>query len=185
MKNIAAYFFGLFTFAFSLNDALVIMATGASLIFPLLCVAQTQPETRQQLQNYTNTSIYQNPSHSITGQVLQNTFANYNSSCANLRTDTMFVMLFDSAITYYFGMKVLIPSSFLLNIRKPPKLSFARSSNAIYSNQVDTVNPDTLISVADTIIYKGITRCDTLQYKGPFDTTHFKPLYGYWNIFLY
>jgi hypothetical protein len=142
----------LFTFIFS--------------FFTHLCEAQAQPLTRQQLENYTNSTIYQNPTHSITGQSLQNTFANFNNSCANLRTDTMIVMLFDSNYAYYFGMKVLIPDTLLgKSVSNPPQ------------------NPHKLSAKSYLPFpYQGIMRCDTAYFKGPFDTIHFKPvLYSNWN----
>ncbi len=136
-----------------------------------VCVAQTQPLTRAQLQNYTNSSIYQNPTHAISGQSLQNTFSNYNSSCANLRTDTMFVLLFDSNYTYYFGMKVIIPPNFTI---PQPVLQLNTQFQVLYTAPP---NPP-----SDSSFFKTITRCDTARYKGPFDTIHFKPiLYGNWN----
>jgi len=144
-----------------------LLFTFTFLLFTFLCAAQSTPLTRPQLQDYTNSTIYANPNHAITGQTLQNTFSNYNNSCANLRTDTMFVLLFSNNYTYYLGMKVLIPDTILpAPVLTPYAYVGPALSPASYS----------------TFPYQGIMRCDTISYRGPFDTIHFKPvLYGNWS----
>lgn len=135
-----------------------------SVLFFILLVqytlyAQNTPYTHGQINSVINSEI-PGSNNIVTVSGLQYTLWDFNSSFANLRSDTMYVMLFDSSYTYYFGMKIIPPTAIpLANIITAP------------------IPPDSLNPPYPTPYYygSGYYRCAVSSYKGRFDTIHFRP----------
>jgi hypothetical protein len=149
----------LFTNAFSFicRKSIIVSVLVLLLFAEFNLSAQNTAYTHGQINSVINSEI-PGSNNIVTVSGLQYTLWDFNSSFANLRSDTMYVMLFDSSYTYYFGMKIIPPTTIFSTLAHTPA--------------IDSINPP----FPYPYYYgSGYYRCVVSSFKGRFDTIHFKP----------